>query len=90
MLRGIGWALLLIGMAMSVPVSVEAAPIAPERRPGVSSVIPVQDARERCRWLRHDMRRLESRIAYAQPWERPRMERRLRERRREFRHNCRW
>ena len=80
---------LLIASALAVPLPAQAGPVVPEGAPGVSNVVPVQGYWERCGWLRERIREAEARLYYASPWERPRIERRLFERREEFRETCR-
>ncbi|MBV8492965.1 MAG: hypothetical protein JO162_05755 [Alphaproteobacteria bacterium] len=80
---------LLVATALMIPFSANARPAAPERAPAASKIVPVQGYWERCRWLRERVRELEGRLYYAPPWERPRIERRLFERREEFRASCR-
>jgi hypothetical protein len=67
-----------------------AAPAAPERQPTISGAIPVQGWRERCRYLRHRLRELEERRAYAPPWEQRRFERRIWRAREELRESRCW
>ena len=83
------FASLLAATAVVMPLSAQASPAAPERAPAASKIVPVQGYWERCRWLRERVRELEGRLYYAPPWERPRIERRLFERREEFRASCR-
>ena len=80
---------LLAATALIIPLSANAGPATPERAPAASKIVPVQGYWERCRWLRERVRELEGRLYYAPPWERPRIERRLFERREEFRASCR-
>jgi hypothetical protein len=92
MLKSCISALLLLGAACALSVSAPAAPIAPQGAPAVSNVIPVQGWGERgehCYRLRERIREVEARLAYAPPFERPRLERRLFELRGEFRGACR-
>ena len=89
MLKSGVFATLLIAAALITPLSANAGPAAPERAPAASNIVPVQGYWERCRWLRERIRELEGRLYYAPPWERPRIERRLFERREEFRASCR-
>jgi len=91
MLKSCVSAVLLLGAATALS-SATAAPIAPQGAPAVSSVIPVQGWGERgehCYRLRERIREVEARLAYAPPFERPRLERRLFELRGEFRGGCR-
>jgi hypothetical protein len=80
---------LLLGLVLCAPQRAEASPAVPRHVAEADRLVLVQSHRDRCRWLRHDIHRLESRIAYAAPWERRRLERRLRDRRRESRQHCR-
>ena len=89
MLKSYFFVALLLGAAVAIPVASQAGPVALERSPMVSNIVPVQGYWERCRWLRERIRELEERIYSAPPWERPRIERRLWERRQEFRESCR-
>jgi len=89
MLKSGVFAAVLVATALAVPVSAEARPIVLERQPAASNMLPVQGYWERCRYLRERIREAEGRLYYAQPWERPRIERRLFERREEFRATCR-
>ena len=102
MLKSCVCALLLLGAAGALSVSVSAAPIAPQSPPALSSVVPVQgwgergwgergwgERGERCHFLRERIREVEARLYYAPPFERPRLERRLAELRGEFRGACR-
>ena len=89
MLKSGVFASLLVASVIAIPVSLEARPMAPDGAPAISNVVPVQGYWERCRWLRERIRELEGRVYYAPPWERPRIERRLFERREEFRGTCR-
>lgn len=82
-------AALFVATALAVPLAAQARPVVPEPGPGVSHLVPVQGYWERCRYLRERVRELEERLYYAQPWERPRLERRLFDRREEFRATCR-
>ena len=68
----------------------DAAPAVPESLPGFSQAVPVQGWRERCRYLRYRLHDLEQRRAYGPPWERRRVEHRIRETRRELRHARCW
>lgn len=94
MLKSCVSALLLFG-AVGALSSATAAAIAPQGAPAVSSVTPVQgwgergERGERCYRLRERIREVEARLAYAPPFERPRLERRLFELRGEFRGACR-
>ena len=92
MLKSCVRAVLLLAAASAISVSASAAPIIPQIPPGGASVIPVQgwgERGERCHWLRERIREVESRLYYAPPYERPRLERRLAELRGEFRGACR-
>jgi hypothetical protein len=80
---------LLLVSALSVPLSAQARPIVPEHSPTASNIVPVQGYWERCRYLRQRIREIEERLYYAPPYERPRLERRLFDRREEFRATCR-
>ena len=80
---------LLLGAAVAIPVASQARPVVPEHSPAVSNIVPAQGYWERCRWLRERIRELEGRLYSAPPWERPRIEHRLWERRQEFRESCR-
>jgi hypothetical protein len=80
---------LLLGALVTIPVSSQARPVTPERSPAISDIVPAQGYWERCRWLRERIRELEERLYSAPPWERPRIEHRLWERRQEFRESCR-
>ena len=83
-------AALLLGALIALPLSASASPLAPESRPGLSNIVPVQGYRERCYRLRERIRDLEERLAYAPYWERERIRRRIWERRREWRYECRY
>jgi hypothetical protein len=75
---------------VAIPAMSEARPVAPASAPAISNILPVQGGYwQRCQWLRERIQELEGRIHYAPPWERPRIERRLWERRREFGESCR-
>ena len=89
MLRSSLFIALLLGAAVAIPVSSQARPVAPEHSPAISNIRPAQGYWERCRWLRERIRELEERMYSAPPWERQRIERRLWERRQEFRESCR-
>ena len=89
MLKAAVFASLLVAGLGAVPVAAEARPVVPESAPAISNILPVQGYWERCRWLRERIRELEGRLYSAPPWERPRLERRLYERRHEFRESCR-
>jgi hypothetical protein len=89
MLKSGVFAALLVTAALGLPLSAQAGPIVPESQPAASNILPVQGYWERCRYLRERIREAEERLYYAQPWERPRIERRLFERREEFRATCR-
>ena len=90
MLRATVCATLLVGTLAAVPFPGGAAPVMPDSRPGLSSIVPVQGWRERCHRLRERIGELEAHLAYAPPWERGRIERRLWERRREWQRSCRY
>jgi hypothetical protein len=89
MLKSGVFAAVLAASAMAIAMSAHAAPIVPERLPAASNIVPVQGYWERCRYLRERIRELEGRLYNAPPWERPRLERRLFDRREEFRATCR-
>ena len=89
MLKSGIFAALLVTTALSVLLPAQAKPIVPESQPAASNILPVQGYWERCRYLRERIREAEGRLYYAQPWERSRIERRLFERREEFRATCR-
>lgn len=89
MLKSGIFASLLLVSALAVPLSAQARPMVPEHSPTVSSILPVQGYWERCRYLRERIREIEERLYYAPPYERPRLERRLFDRREEFRATCR-
>jgi hypothetical protein len=89
MLKSAVFAGLLIVSALALPFSAEARPMVPEHSPTVSNVVTVQGYWERCRYLRERIREIEERLYYAPPYERPRLERRLFDRREEFRATCR-
>jgi hypothetical protein len=89
MLKSAVFASLLLANLIAVPVVSQASPAAPQSAPAISNILPVQGPWERCRWLRERIRDLEGRLWGAPPWERPRLERRLWERRQEFRASCR-
>jgi len=89
MLKAAVFASLLVAGLVAVPVASEARPMVPESAPAISNILPVQGYWERCRWLRERIRELEGRLYSAPPWERPRLERRLWDRREEFRGTCR-
>jgi hypothetical protein len=90
MLKPAVFASLLLASLIAIPVVSEARPVAPESAPAISNIRPAQGGYwQRCRWLRERIRELEGRVYYAPPWERPRIERRLFERREEFRASCR-
>ena len=81
--------LLAVGL-IAMPAGSEARPLVPESAPAISNILPAQGGYwERCRWLRERIRELEGRLYSAPPWERPRLERRLWDRREEFRGSCR-
>jgi hypothetical protein len=81
--------LLAVGL-IAMPAGSEARPLVPESAPAISNILPAQGGYwERCRWLRERIHELEGRLYSAPPWERPRLERRLWERREEFRGSCR-
>jgi len=90
MLKSAVFASLLGTVLIAIPVTSEARPPAAESTPAISNIVPVQGYRERCHWLRERIRELEERFNYAPPWERPRINRALYERRREFRESCRY
>ena len=90
MLKSGVFASLLLTSVIGIPVASEARPVVPEGAPGISNIVPVQGYWERCRYLRERIRELEERFNYAPPWERPRINRALYERRREFRESCRY
>src|SRR5436853_7352743 len=89
MLKSGIFAAVLVTTALSLSLPAQARPILPESPPAASNILPVQGYWERCRYLRERIREAEERPYYAQPWERPRIERRLFERREEFRATCR-
>ena len=89
MLKSGVFAAVLVATALAIPLSAQAGPIVPQGQPAASNILPVQGYWERCRYLRERIREAEERLYYAQPWERPRIERRLFERREEFRATCR-
>jgi len=89
MLKSALFVTLLLGAVAAIPVSSQAGPVVPEHSPAISNVVPAQGYWERCRWLRERIRELEERVYSAPPWERQRIERRLGERRHEFRESCR-
>jgi hypothetical protein len=89
MLKSCVCAVLLLGATSALSVSAFAAPAAPQSPPGVSNITPVQGWGERCHWLRERLHEVEGRLYSAPPWERPRIEHRLWELRREFRETCR-
>ena len=89
MLRSCVCTVLLLGAVGALSISASAAPTAPQSPPAVYRGIPVQERGERCHWLRERIREIEERLSYAPPFERPRLERRLFERREEFRATCR-
>ena len=89
MLKSTLFIALLLGAAVAIPVASQARPVAPERFPAISNIVPAQGYWERCRWLRERIRELEGRLHSAPPWERSRIEHRLWERRQEFRDSCR-
>ena len=81
---------LLVASLLAIPVSSEARPVVPGSAPAISNIVPVQGYREHCHFLRERIRELEGRLYYAPPWERPRIERTLFERRERFRETCRY
>jgi hypothetical protein len=103
MLKNSVYAVLLLGATTALSASALAAPAAPQSRPGVFHIVPVQGWGERerwgerggerwgerCHWLRERVREVEGRLYSAPPWERPRLEHRLFELREEFRGSCR-
>ena len=89
MLKSGVFASLLLTSVIGIPVASEARPVVPEGAPGISNIVPVQGYWERCRYLRERIREIEGRLYSAPPWERPSLERRLFERREEFRASCR-
>lgn len=89
MLKSGVFAFLLLAAAIATPGTAGAHPAVPEKAPAISNIVPTQGYWERCRWIRERIRVLEGRLYYAPPWERPRIERRLFERREEFRASCR-
>jgi hypothetical protein len=90
MLKSAVFASLLVTSLIAIPVVSEARPVAPESAPAISNILPVQGGYwEHCRMLRERIREIEGRLYSAPPWERPRLERRLYERREEFRATCR-
>jgi hypothetical protein len=81
--------LLAVGL-IAMPDASEARPLVPESAPAISNILPAQGGYwEHCRRLRERIRELEGRLYSAPPWERPRLERRLWDRREEFRGSCR-
>jgi hypothetical protein len=89
MLKSSLFVTLLLGAAAAIPISSQASPVIPQSSPAISNIVPAQGYWERCRWLRERIRELEGRLYSAPPWERQRIERRLWERRHEFRESCR-
>jgi len=89
MLKSGVFAVFLAASALVVPLSAQAAPAVPESLPAASNIVPVQGYWERCRYLRERIREIEDRLYYAPPYERPRLERRLSDRREEYRATCR-
>ena len=89
MLKSALFVTLLLGTVAAIPVSAQARPVIPPNSPAISNILPAQGYWERCRWLRERIRELEERMYSAPPWERQRIERRLWERRQEFRESCR-
>ena len=89
MLKSGVFAAFVAAAALALPLSTQAAPAVPESLPGASNIVPVQGYWERCRYLRERIREIEERLYYAPPYERPRLERRLFERREEYRATCR-
>ena len=84
MLKVAVFASLLVAGLIAMPAASEARPMVPESAPAISNILPVQGYWERCRWLRERIRELEGRLYSAPPWERPRFERALYERRRRW------
>ena len=89
MLRSCVCTVLLLGAVGALSIPASAAPLPLQSPPAVYRVIPVQERGERCPWLRERIREVEARLAYAPPFERPRLERRVAELRGEFRGACR-
>src|SRR4051812_25971720 len=90
MLKSAVFASLLVTSLIAIPVVSEARPVAPESAPAISNILPVQGGYwEHCRMLRERIREIEGRLYSAPPWERPRLERRLYERREGVRARCR-
>jgi hypothetical protein len=89
MYRPISGAFLMLVLAIGALRPAEAAPGAPPRDLGISLILMVQGWRDHCRWLWREVRDLEARVAYAPPLERPRLQRRLEHRRREWWRDCR-
>ena len=89
MLKSALFGTLLLGTVAAIPVSAQARPVIPPNSPAISNILPAQGYWERCRWLRERIRELEERVYSAPPWERQRIERRIWERRQEFRESCR-
>jgi len=89
MLKSALFVTLLLGTVAAIPVSAQARPVIPPNNPAISNILPAQGYWERCRWLRERIRELEGRLYSAPPWERQRIERRIWERRQEFRESCR-
>ena len=89
MLKAAVYASLLVASLIAVPAVSDARPVAPESAPAISNILPVQSRWEHCRYVRERIREGEARLAYAPPWERPRIERRLWQAREEFRNTCR-
>jgi len=89
MLKAAVFANLLVAGLITVPAASEARPVAPGNAPAISNIMPAQGRWERCNWLRGRIRELEGGLYNAPPWERPRVERALFERRHEFRESCR-
>ncbi|HZT90082.1 MAG TPA: hypothetical protein VFA12_19075 [Stellaceae bacterium] len=89
-MRSIACASVAIAALICWAPAVKAAPAVPEPGPGISRIVPVQGWRERCRYLRHRLRELEERRAYAPPWEVRRLDRRIWETREELRNMRCW
>src|SRR4051794_33189411 len=83
MLKSAVFASLVVASLIAIPVASEVRPVAPESAPAISNILPVQGRWEHCRYVRERIREAEARLAYAPPWERPRIERRLWEAREE-------
>src|SRR5438067_13155587 len=85
MLKSGVFASLLLTSVIGIPVASEPRPVVPEGALGISNILPAQGYWERCRYLRERIREIEGRLYSAPPWERQSPERRLFERREEFR-----